>query len=160
MANTEVDTRKTIVTNKFTKMKNAVLLITVLFFGVNIFAQNGQVDVTVKGINVKKGGIVKIGLYKKDGFPELGKELIGENVKVTKSEIEVSFKDVPVGIYAIAIIQDKNSDGEHNTNLFGAPTEPYGFSNNVYGRFGPPDFEDVSFEVKNGEKVLLTVNIE
>lgn len=141
-------------------MKKIVFLIVALFLGANIYAQTGVVNVKVTGIKVKKGGVVKVGLYKQDGFPELGKEIMGDNVKVTKSEAEVSFKDVPDGIYAIAIIQDKNSDGEHNTNLFGAPTEPYGFSNNVYGRFGPPAFEDVSFEIKNGEAISLTVNID
>jgi len=141
-------------------MKKIVLLIVVLFLGANIYAQKGVVNVTVTGIKVNKGGIVKVGLYMQDGFPEIGKEIMGENIDVTKNEIKVLFKDVPVGIFAVAIIQDKNSDGEHNTNLFGAPTEPYGFSNNVYGRFGPPAFEDVSFEVKNSESISLKVNIE
>ncbi len=141
-------------------MKKLVFLIAVLFIGASIFAQSGQVDVTVTGISVKKGGVVKVGLYKKDGFPVIGKEVKGENIAVTDSKITVTLKDIPAGTYAVAIIQDKNSDGEHNTNLFGAPTEPYGFSNNVYGRFGPPDFEDVSFKVENGKTVSLTVNID
>ena len=141
-------------------MKKLVFLITVLFLGANIYAQTGQVDVTVTGISVKKGGIVKVGLYKKDGFPMIDKEIKGENIEVTDSEITVTLKDIPAGTYAVAIIQDKNSDGEHNTNLFGAPTEPYGFSNNVYGRFGPPDFEDVSFSIENEKTVSLTINLE
>ncbi len=141
-------------------MKKMVFLIAVLFFGANLFAQTGEVDVTVTGINVKKGGIIKVGVYKKDGFPLIGKEIKGKDVKVTGEKMTVSLKDIPAGIYAVAIIQDKNSDGEHNTNLFGAPTEPYGFSNNVYGRFGPPDFEDVSVVIEDGKTLSLTVNLE
>ena len=141
-------------------MKKVTFLIAVLFFGANIFAQTGQVDVTVTGINVKKGGIVKVGVYEKDGFPAMGKEIIGKDVKVTAEKIAVTIKDIPAGTYAIAVIQDKNSDGVHNTNLFGAPTEPYGFSNNVYGRFGPPDFEDVSIVIENGKTLSLTINLE
>ena len=141
-------------------MKKIAFLIAVLFLGANIYAQTGQVDVTVTGINVKKGGIVKIGLYEKDGFPAIGKEIIGKDIKVTGSEVTVTLKDIPTGTYAIAIIQDKNSDGEHNTNLFGVPNESYGFSNNIYGRFGPPDFEDVSFNVENGKTVSKTINLE
>jgi len=141
-------------------MKKVILLIAVLFFGANLFAQTGQVDVTVTGINVKKGGIVKVGIYEKDGFPAMGKEIIGKDVKVTAEKITVTLKDIPAGTYAIAIIQDKNSDGEHNTNLFGAPTEPYGFSNNVYGRFGPPDFEEVSINIENGKTLSLTINLD
>ena len=47
-----------------------------------------------------------------------------------------------------------------DTNLFGAPKENYGFSKNVFGTFGPPDFEDVSFTVKNGKVANLTINLE
>ena len=145
---------------KFTDMKKLLFLFAVLFIGANTFAQTGQVDVTVTGINIEKGGIVKIGLYEKDGFPAIGKEIIGKDVKVIGSEVMVTLKDIPAGTYAIAIIQDKNSDGEHNTNLFGVPKELYGFSNNVYGRFGPPNFEDVSFNVENGKTVSKTINLE
>jgi len=141
-------------------MKKVAFLIAVLFLGANLFAQTGQVDVTVTGIKVKKGGIVKVGVYKKDGFPIIDKEAIGEDIEVTGDKITILLKDIPVGTYAIAIIQDKNSDGEHNTNLFGVPTEPYGFSNNVYGRFGPPDFEDVSINIEDGKTLSLTVNLE
>jgi len=141
-------------------MKKVAFLIAVLFLGANLFAQTGQVDVTVTGIKVKKGGIVKVGVYKKDGFPIIDKEVIGEDIEVTGDKITILLKDIPVGTYAIAIIQDKNSDGEHNTNLFGVPTEPYGFSNNVYGRFGPPDFEDVSINIEDGKTLSLTVNLE
>lgn len=141
-------------------MKKIAFLIAVLFLGANLFAQTGQVDVTVTGIKVKKGGIVKVGVYKKDGFPIIDKEVIGEDIEVTGDKISISLKNIPVGIYAIAVIQDKNSDGEHNTNLFGSPTEPYGFSNNVFGRFGPPDFEDVSVNIENGKTLSLTINLE
>jgi len=141
-------------------MKKIVFLIAVLFLGINLSAQTGQVDVTVTGINVKKGGIVKVGVYKKDGFPIIDKEVIGEDIEVTGDKISISLKNIPVGTYAIAVIQDKNSDGEHNTNLFGSPTEPYGFSKNVYGRFGPPDFEDVSVNIENGRTLSLTINLE
>ncbi len=137
-----------------------MIALKVLFLGATIYAQTGQVEITVTGINVKKGGIVKVGLYEKNGFPAIGKEIMGKDIKVTGSEVTVTLKDIPAGTYAIAIIQDKNSDGEHNTNLFGSPTEPYGFSNNVYGRFGPPDFEDVSFNVENDKTVSKTINLE
>jgi uncharacterized protein (DUF2141 family) len=141
-------------------MKKIAFLITVLFLGASLFAQTGDVDVTVTGIKVKKGGILKVGVYKKEGFPSIGKEIKGKDAKVTGGKMTVSLKGIPAGTYAVAVIQDKNSDGEHNTNLFGAPTEPYGFSNNVYGRFGPPDFEDVSIKIENGKTLSLTINLE
>ncbi len=140
-------------------MKKVVFLITVLFFGVNIFAQSGQVDVTVTNIKVKKGGIVKIGIYEKEGFPTVGKEIKGTDVVVEKGVVTITIEDIPAGTYAIAVFQDKDSDGKLDSNLFGAPTEPYGFSNNIYGMFGPPDFEEVSFIVEDGKTVSLTIDL-
>lgn len=45
------------------------------------------------------------------------------------------------GMFAIAAFHDQNADGMLNRNLFGIPTEPYGFSNQARGNFGPPSFE-------------------
>lgn len=52
------------------------------------------------------------------------------------------------GRYGIMAFHDKNSDGRLNTLPIGLPTEPYGFSNNARGRFGPPNWRAASFEVR------------
>jgi len=141
-------------------MKKFVLLMTVLFLGANIYAQTGQVEVTVSGIKTDKGGNVRVGIYEKEGFPTVGQEIIGKDLEVKEGTITVLFEDVPVENYAIAVFQDKDMDGKLDSNLFGAPTEPYGFSNNIYGRFGPPSFEDVSFDLEEGKTVSKTINLE
>ncbi len=141
-------------------MKKIGIFIVVFIFGTSVFAQSSQIDVTVLGLSVEKGGQVKIGVYQEDGFPTVGKEIIGKDVKVDESSITVSFDNISDGVYAIAVFQDKDSNGKLNSNLFGAPTELYGFSNNKYGKFGPPDFETVSFKVESGKAVSLTINLE
>ncbi len=123
--------------------------------------QIGTVIVRVTNINLEKNGVVKIGLYDETGeFPALGKEIFGKNIEASKSVVSHTFNNIPVGIYAAAVIQDENNDGVHNTNFFGVPTEKYGFSQNVYGLFGPPDYEDVSFKVVSGQTISLTINLE
>ena len=47
--------------------------------------------------------------------------------------------------------KDLNGDGEMNTNPFGIPTEPYAFSNNARGQFGPASWADAVFTVGAGE---------
>jgi uncharacterized protein (DUF2141 family) len=37
------------------------------------------------------------------------------------------FSDIKPGKYAIAVIHDENCNGELDSNLFGIPTEGYGF---------------------------------
>ena len=141
-------------------MKILVVLFAILLFGANVYAQTGKIKVTVTGIVVKSKGVVKIGIYKKDGFPLVDKSITGKDVEVTNSKVTATFDEIPAGNYAIAVFQDENSDNKLNTNFFGAPSEPYGFSMNKYGTFGPPDFEDVSFKVKKDETKSLTINLE
>ena len=126
-----------------------------------MFAQTGIVKVTITGIENTDGN-VEIGLYNsKENFPVFGKETQGAKIKpVKKGSLNCTFKNLPDGIYAIAVWHDDDGNQEMDTNLFGAPKENYGFSKNVYGTFGPPDFEDVSFKVKSGKVVNLTINLE
>ena len=46
------------------------------------------------------------------------------------------------------VFHDKNNDGRLNTWPIGMPSEPYGFSNNARGRFGPASWQAASFEVR------------
>ena len=40
----------------------------------------------------------------------------------------------------------------------GMPTEAWGFSNNAVGRFGPPDWEQVSFQVDGDVQQSIRLN--
>jgi uncharacterized protein (DUF2141 family) len=125
-----------------------------------VYAQTRTIAVNVTQIDVEKGGKVKIGIYDAKGFPVVGKEIAGIDIKVKKASITHVFKNIPAGKYAIAVFQDENVDSKLNKNLFGAPKEAYGFSKNIYGMFGPPNFEKVAFDVEKNQKILLTINLE
>jgi len=141
-------------------MQKAIFLIAVLFLAVSSYAQSGEVEVIVSGINVKNGGILKIGVYEENGFPTIGKSVARKEIAVSEKEVTVILKDIPVGTFAIAVFQDEDSNGELNTNFFGAPSEPYGFSNNKYGTFGPPNFADVSFEILEDKLISLIIKMD
>ncbi len=61
------------------------------------------------------------------------------------------------GSYAIRVMHDANGNGELDNNLVGMPTEPWGFSNNAVGGFGPPKWEDIRFEL--GARTQLDVRL-
>ena len=124
------------------------------------YAQTGTVDVKVTQIDVKEGGKIKIGIYDSKGFPSFGKEVDGIDIEVKETSATYVFKNIPAGKYALAVFQDSNVDGKLNKNMFGVPKEPYGFSNNKYGNFGPPDFEDISFDVKEDASTSLIINLK
>jgi uncharacterized protein (DUF2141 family) len=66
-----------------------------------------------------------------------------------------SIKNIKPGKYAIRYYHDENLNGKLDTNLVGKPTEGYGFSNNVTGKFGPPPFEKWLLELNGDKKIEL-----
>lgn len=67
----------------------------------------------------------------------------------------ISIPGLNQGKYAVRYYHDENMNGKMETNLVGKPTEGYGFSNNVTGKFGPPPFEKWLFEVSGDTKLVL-----
>ena len=68
-------------------------------------------------------------------------------VKVTDKKAVVVIENLAHGTYGFSFFHDVNDNGKLNKNFLGIPKEPYGFSNNEKGSFGPPDFDKISFEV-------------
>lgn len=75
-------------------------------------------------------------------------------VAAGSTEINLTLEN---GLYAILVYVDINQNGELDKNLFGIPKEPYGFSNNARGSFGPPSFMAVSIQIT--EDTRLPINL-
>jgi uncharacterized protein (DUF2141 family) len=90
-------------------------------------------------------------------------QLLNENEKVLTQEMsqikdqKCSFSIINLnqGKYAVRYYHDENLNGKMEINLVGKPTEGYGFSNNVVGKFGMPPFEKWLFELSSDKKLLL-----
>ena len=90
-------------------------------------------------------------------------QLFEENEKILTSEMGIikdnkcviSIKNLKSGKYAVRYYHDENGNGLLETNFLGKPTEGYGFSNNVAGKFEPPPFEKWLFELKTDKKIIL-----
>ena len=66
--------------------------------------------------------------------------------------------DVPAGTYGVRIMHDVNGNGELDANFVGIPSEPWGFSNNAAGNFGPPKWDDVKFDISGDTTQEITLN--
>ncbi len=119
----------------------------------NAFA-GGDVRVKVSGIGSLVGTIRATLDGSEMAFKNDAPTTQTNEIIVTSSEIELLFHNVPAGVYAIKVIHDENDDKKLNQNLLGIPSERYGISNNVMGKFGLPTFNEASFNVSSGETVL------
>jgi uncharacterized protein (DUF2141 family) len=88
-------------------------------------------------------------------FDEHEKVLTYDQKPIQENKCIFSIPDLKPGKYAVRYYHDENMNGTMETNLVGKPTEGYGFSNNVTGKFGPPPFEKWLFEINNDKKIVL-----
>jgi uncharacterized protein (DUF2141 family) len=124
---------------------------------INLFAQKFSLTVTASGFpdNV---GQAYMGLYRaQDDFPVINKQYIGKVVAISKNSASVTYTNLVKGNYAVAVFHDRNKDGVLNTNLFGVPTEEYGFSNNARNTFSAPSFSAASFSVSANKSISINV---
>lgn len=144
-------------------MKVAVLVVILL---VRVFSAHAQekgsvakILVQINGLRNDKGNVA-VALYNsRDGFPEdSGKIVRSDFGKITSGKSFVIFSQVPYGTYAISVLHDENENGKMDKGMFGVPREGYGFSKDVMGFLGPPDFEKAKF-VCDRDTVYVTIKM-
>ncbi len=127
---------------------------TIMFLWSQSAVASGDVRVKISGISSLVGTIRATLDGSELAFKNAAPTTQTNEIAVTSSEIELLFHNVPPGVYAIKVIHDENDDRKLNQNLLGIPSERYGISNNVRGKFGLPAFKEASFKVSTGETVL------
>ncbi|TPN85161.1 DUF2141 domain-containing protein [Aquimarina algicola] len=139
-------------------MKRILLALTITFSTVfnAISAQDQQtIKVTIDNIKTDQGAI-QVGLYNtKATFLKNTYKTI--RTKAKKGSVEVIFKDIPKGEYAISLYHDVDNDNQLDT-FWRIPQEPYNTSNNAKRKFGPPLWKDAKFNLDNQE-VHQTINL-
>lgn len=135
-----------------------------MFILISVVANN-QIKQTGLSINItnlrNSKGHMLISLYKDGvGYPnEPEKAFRISKLTIADNAASVSFKGLPSGNYAIAILHDENDDSKMNKSFFGLPKEGYGFSNNVMGAFGPPPLSKASVLYNANEKKNITIRV-
>ena len=128
-------------------------------FQANSLAQ-GTIALTIDNIATAKGSIMVAVYNSEDTFLSDDQTFTALSEPISqKGELTVRFKDLPYDTYTIAIFHDVNGNGELDTNLFGVPKEPYGFSNNAVSKWGPPKYEVARFDLEEA-KLNMQVSVK
>jgi uncharacterized protein (DUF2141 family) len=106
----------------------------------------GEVRITFVGVEDAKG-TVRAALFDSEEAYEADRRTAVQMTPAVVESVEIVFRNVSPGTYGVASFQDVNGNEELDRNFVGRPTEPYGHSNNARGRFGPPSFGEISFQV-------------
>jgi uncharacterized protein (DUF2141 family) len=141
-------------------MKNFKIMKKTLFFAFGLFSviclgQQHSLTIEIDGFNNDNGQLVLGVCNKKENF--LKEFAYGDVVKIVNKKAKVVIKNLPSGEYAISLFHDVNSNNILDKNMFGIPSEDYGFSNNAKGTFGPPKYEDAKFTIN--ESKIIKINL-
>lgn len=113
-----------------------------------------RLTVTVKGVTSGDGEI-KVAVYNdSDGFLKAGFAFSDYSVKASKGITQLHIDNLPEGKYALAIFHDENGNNKLDSNWLGIPKEPIGFSEAKMKAFGPPGFEECSFQMANTNREI------
>jgi uncharacterized protein (DUF2141 family) len=117
-------------------------------------ASAASIEVRVQGVTAK--GKVLVAVCDKTTF--LKDCAYSGSAPAKAGETVVTVDGVPAGSWAVLSYQDENDNGKLDRNVLGIPKEPYAFSRDARGRFGPPSFEDAAFELHD-EKAVTTIKL-
>jgi len=137
-------------------MKNptiSTLLMIGLLSTTNLIAQD-KLEVTIKNIKESKG-LIRVSLFNNEN--DFLKQALESKTVKASNEVKVVFDNLKPGEYAVSVIHDVNENKELDKGFMGIPQEPYGFSNDARGKFGPPSYEESKLIVKGDVKTSIKV---
>ena len=106
-------------------------------------------------------GVILVAVYdRSENFLNTEKVCAKKIIQVKNTgNLKVSLGHLPPGQYALTCFHDLNGNGMLDTNMFGIPQEPYGFSNNARPKFRAPTWEECSFTL-NAKNTFIPIRLE
>jgi uncharacterized protein (DUF2141 family) len=143
-------------------LRTTIALVGVLLIAYPLFAGeaplSGNLTVIVAGFKSGKG-MARIEIMDSEqAYTNETKAICLIKSRIVNNRVELTLKGLPYGQYAIAVFHDENNNGVLDKNLLGVPKEAYGSSNNIRGKFGPPDYSRIRFDL-NAPEVVQQITV-
>lgn len=141
-------------------MKNTPFLLFGLLLATHLtFGQTKETATLTLEISVTKynKGTIFMGLFNSDAT-YMKERYRSAKAEVIKNKAIITIPNLEKGTYAYSLFHDVNDNGKMDKNFLGIPKEPYGFSNDLKGRMGPPAFEKAKFDFV--EDLTLQISIK
>ena len=136
-----------------------------LFLMAGLRAGAAEVLLVLEGIE-SDSGEVSVDVFAEAhaaGFPYPERGVLSEIHKpasaVRAAGAAIPLGELAPGRYALFAMHDANGNGDLDRNLFGIPTESYGFSNGATGTVGPPSFDAAAIEVKGDAPTRIVIRL-
>lgn len=116
-----------------------------------------NLKISIQGIaDQHKGKTMYVGIWEAGNtlFPDDQKPKIGIKGQISANTFTIT-KALPAGKYAVSVYVDVNGNGILDKNIFGAPKEPFGVSNNVIPKMSAPSLESCLFELNDAKNINI-----
>ena len=124
-----------------------------------IGASAGTLEVRVTDLRSTAGNVMVAVVDSEAGWKDRAPAVAQLILPVREGEIAFTLDALKQGQYAIRVFHDQNGNGELDSNLLGMPREPWGFSNDATGAFGPPRWSDARFSLEgDGARQTIRLN--
>ncbi|WP_422080856.1 DUF2141 domain-containing protein [Ulvibacterium sp.] len=134
------------------KKQHLIVVVAIVLIGFTK-PDSGDIIINLTEIESTEGEIVFMLFAEEEGFPRESSKAFKKGVITDfNTSASYTFKDIPYGVYAVSVFQDKDKDGEIKSNFIGMPKEPVGASNMT--KMGKPSFKKCSFQHDGGTKQL------
>jgi len=131
------------------QMTKLLLTLTGLIFFSNFAFSQFTLKIKITDLRNNAG---KVMLQLFDGNEKI---ITREMNDITEKGCLFTITNLKAGTYAVRFYHDENLNQKMETNIAGKPTEGYGFSNNVTGKFSMPPFEKWIFSLKADTSIVL-----
>jgi len=139
------------------KILNIWLALYLAFGAAQVQAGDLDLKITFKSIKNPTALLWVAVFDEKSHFLVQGKAVKVGKVQPQGSQGILQLKGFRPGTYAVAVYQDTNSNERLDQNFLGIPKEPYGFSNDATGVFGPPSFDDSSIQLTGNRSIEINL---
>lgn len=122
-------------------MKKQTLFVALSLFP--LFSWAAQLNIRITGFESAQGQVLISVFNQANGFPQNPRQALKLlRVSAQRTAVAVEVPELNPGNYAVAVVHDLNSNGKLDSNAFGMPTEPVGFSNNPSLGMSAPTFAE------------------
>ena len=104
-------------------------------------------------------GKVRIAIFNSEqGFHDRNAPIRVNSLFPSSGVLSWAVEELPVGKYAVAVFQDENGNEKVDKDIFGRPTEAYGFSNQSADKQATPTWAEAEVDFE-GESLVVKVTL-
>lgn len=121
---------------------------------------HGKLIIEISGFDNNKGKLWLAG-FSDSSFWGKGHENAKFKIQteIADQKVNLTIDSLPFGIYGVECFQDENMNQKIDRNMFGKPTEKFGFSLNPVPKFKMPEWNEVKFQF-DSDSLNLSIKLQ